>query len=335
MARPLPGLLLALAVASTVCPSELKHRHAIEIIWQDPGNVSRRDLVLGPGGRAMMPRAPLHFIEEELAGTNPKIKVRDHNGREWSVKWGPEAYASPFSSHLVWACGYEVEVEYFVARGRVHGAHDLTRAAAFVKPDGSFQDARFQLRSKSPKFLKDSNWAWTNNPFQGTPQFNGLRIMMMLLSNWDAKDARNFANDGTGHGRADSNLGIFEAHGKPVRYIYAVTDWGATLGKWSPVPLMRTKWDSKGFAQQTPDFVKGVQNGEVQWGFAGTHNPDITRGIRVTDVRWLLQYLGRVTDAQLRNGLVASGATPQDTEIFARALRDRIRQLERIASNGV
>jgi hypothetical protein len=274
------GLLTVLALdAQLFAKPTHKHKHQfLEVLWTDPGNVSQKNLAQGPGGRTRSPRPPFHFVEEDLSGTNPKIKVKDANHVEWAMKWGPEAYASPFSSHLAWACGYIVETEYFVPRGVVSGARHLKRASPYVKPDGSFRDARFQLRSKEPKFLKDSNWTWTNNPFLGTPEFNGLRIMMMLVSNWDAKDARDFTEDG-GHGRADSNLAIFEESGKPHRYLYFVSDWGATLGKWSPVPLLRTKWDSKGFASQSPDLVKGVRNGEVQWGYSGTHGADIMNGI--------------------------------------------------------
>ncbi len=330
------ALLLSIGAAQPAWAAARKHapKKSVEILWRNPGNVSRRDLAYGPGGRAEAPRSPYHFEEEVLSGTNPKVKIKDRRGVTWEVKFGPEAYASAFSSHLVWACGYVVETEYFEPSGRISGVHDLKRAAGSIKPDGSFRDARFQLRAKHPKFLKDTNWAWTNNPFIGTPAFNGLRILMMLVSNWDAKDARDFAEDGAGHGRSDSNLAIFEEHGKPPRYLYFVSDWGATMGKWSPVSPARSKWDSKGYASQSQDFVKGVRNGEVQWGYSGTHGADISRGIRAGDVQWLMRYLGQITDAQLRAGLAASGATPEDVDIFARALRDRIQQLNKVARGG-
>lgn len=325
------GLLLTLFVAATSAAPKPKRKPALQaVLWRDPGDVTLRDLSAGPGGRNGVPKPPFRFVEEDLAGTNPKLKVKDVRGAAWIVKWGPEAYASAFSSHLVWACGYSVETEYFVPSGRIAGAQNLKRAAAFVKPDGSFRDARFQLRTKSPAFLKHNNWAWTNNPFLGKPEYNGLRILMMLVSNWDAKDARDLADDGTGHGRADSNLAIFKTPGHHPSYLYLVSDWGASMGKWSPLPPLRTKWDSAGFALQTPEFVKGVHDDEIDWGYSGTHGPDIAKGIRVKDVHWLMRYLGRISDAQLRRGLVASGATPQQVDVYTRALRARIRQLQKI-----
>ena len=46
---------------------------------------------------------------------------------------------------------------------------------------------------------------------------------------------------------------------------------------------------------------------------------------------WLMRYLGRITDTQLRAGLRASGATPDETECFTRAVRARIDELRRVA----
>jgi hypothetical protein len=33
------------------------------------------------------------------------------------------------------------------------------------------------------------SWSWDDNPFVGVPQLNGLKIVNMLLSNWDTKIA--------------------------------------------------------------------------------------------------------------------------------------------------
>src|SRR5260370_36088514 len=38
---------------------------------------------------------------------------------------------------------------------------------------------------------KEANWNWRHNAFLGTREFNGLRVMMALLSNWDLKDENN------------------------------------------------------------------------------------------------------------------------------------------------
>src|SRR5205823_13945919 len=138
---------------------------SVNILWRDPGRVEALDFVNGVGGSARAPLGPFQFIEEDRAGSNPKIKVRDAHGEEWSVKWSEEAKPEVFATRLAWACGYIAQPEYFVSAGRIVGAKHLTRAPANVQPDGSFRDARFQLRAKGPKYLKHDNWPWNYNPF--------------------------------------------------------------------------------------------------------------------------------------------------------------------------
>lgn len=331
MPRLVAALLLTLSTGLAGGPatrvSQPKHASkAINLLWQDPGPVEALDFANGVGGSAKAPHAPFHFIDEDLTGSNPKIKVRDARGQEWSVKWSDEAKPEVFASRLAWACGYIAQPEYFVGAGRIEGVKHLTRARAAVQPDGSFRDARFQLRTKWPKFLKHDNWAWNYNPFAGTRELNGLKVLMMLTSNWDNKDARDIDRD--------SNLAIFEASKHPRReYLYFVADWGASMGKWGHV-YNRSKWDCKGYTEQTPSLVRGVHNGVVDWGYIGQHTEDATKGIRVSDVAWLMRYLGRITDAQLRAALRASGATPDETECFTRAVRARIDELRKVARSA-
>jgi hypothetical protein len=297
------------------------------VLWQDPGNVESLDLVWGIGGEAKKPEPPYSFVEEELSGTTPKVKVKDGKGTTWVVKFGEEAKPSVFATRLVWACGYTVEVEYLITHGQITGAHDLKRAAPWLQKDGAFSDGRFQLRADYPKFVTGHSWAWTNNPFLGTPELNGLKILVMLLSNWDTKDARDLT-----HGKeVDSNLAIFqETGGDQPRYLYFDSDWGASLGRWGGIAT-RSKFECKGYSAQTQDFVQGSENGIVRWGYMGKHNEDIVKNIRVSDVQWLLQYLGRITDEQLRRGLAASGATPEEMDCYVRSIRQRINQLQAVA----
>lgn len=327
------GLLIGCVCAAPVpaqsahAPRPVRHpeegaRKATNILWRNPGRVETLDLANGVGGSAKSPRPPFRFIEEDVSGSNPKIKVRDARGTEWGLKWGEEAKPEVFASRLAWACGYIAQPEYFVADGKIIGVKKLARAAAFVAPDGGFQNARFQFRSKSPKFLKKDNWSWSYNPFVGTKELNGLKVLMMLTSNWDNKDARDIDRD--------SNLGLFEDRrgGHPV-ILYFVADWGASMGKWGRV-YNRNKWDCKGYSEQTRGFVKGVKNGVVEWGYVGQHTEDAAKDIRVSDVAWLMRYLGRLTDRQIRAGLRASGATPDETECFTSALRARMEELRRV-----
>lgn len=298
------------------------------ILWRDPGAVESLDFVGGVTGRNRAPKPPFTFIEESLSGSNPKIHVTDANGVEWSVKFGTEVNAETFATRLAWAAGYFVEPAYFVASGQVRNVGKLTRAKEHVKSDGRFADARFEMqREKGIKKLdQEESWGWLKNPFTGTKELNGLKVIFMLTSNWDNKDVRDI--------KRGSNTAIFRYPAKftggDAEDRYLITDWGGSMGKWGGY-ASREKWDCKGFRSQTKDFVKGMKGDLVQFGYSGQHTDDFKSDIRASDVKWLLQYLGRITDAQLRDGLQASGATTEEVECFAQSLRDRINQLKAVA----
>ncbi len=295
------------------------------VIWQNPGSVETLDLVGGSTGRAKAPKPPFTFVEESLSGSNPKIRVSDANGVRWTAKFGTEVNAETFATRLVWAVGYFVEPAYFVPSGKIVGVGKLTRAKDFVKSDGSFTDARFEMQKEKnvKKLEEEESWGWIQNPFVGSKELNGLKVMLMLTSNWDNKDVRD--------AKRGSNTAIFRTPvGSRVEDRYLVTDWGGSMGKWGGY-LSREKWDCKGFNSQSKDFVKGVKGEMVQFGYSGQHTDDFKNAIRVSDVQWLMQYLGRITDAQLQSGLKASGATPDEAACFTTALRDRINQLKLVA----
>src|SRR5688572_1320689 len=179
----------------------LRSRRAV--LWRDPGAVDRLDLAAGPGGRDGMPAAPFRFIEEHASGSFPSLSVSDARGRRWRVKWGDEVHTETFATRLAWAAGYFVEVNYFVPSGRIEGTNGLQRARQCISEDGDFRDARFELDEPGVvKHFDEHSWAWNDNPFVGTRELNGLKVVMMLLSNWDNKDVRDVARG--------SNTAIFE-----------------------------------------------------------------------------------------------------------------------------
>jgi hypothetical protein len=101
------------------------------------------------------------------------------------------------------------------------------------------------------------------------------------------------------------------------------------MGKWGGF-FKRGKWDCEGFLGQSDDFVKGVKRGEVEWGYSGQHTDAIKDGIPVEHVKWLLGYLGKLTDTQIRAALRSSGASPSEESCFARAIKQRIAALWRL-----
>lgn len=308
-------------------PAEVANRPAL--IWKDPGDVAAFDFTYGPGGADLIPQGPFRFIEAPQGGTSPKVTVSDKNDRVWAVKFGVEAPAETFSMRLAWAAGYWVQPTYLVVNGRILNAESLEvtdRARPYInRQTGAFVAGRFQLRDKeSPKPMEGDGWDWNKNPFRGTRELNGLKILMLLTSNWDPKDA----DQGGG-----SNTAIFDATQHDGQLYYVFTDWGATMGRWGNLAT-RDKWDCSGYAKQSRDFIKAVNGNVIEWGYSGKKKRDIAEGLTVDDVRWLMQYLGRLTDEQLRAGLLASGADEKELECYQHAIRDRLAQLQYVAETG-
>lgn len=314
--------LASAAIALAALPSAVAGQ---AVLWQAPGKITVNDWIWGVGGEARAPKPPYEFVNEDLHGTNPKIRVRDAKGDRWIVKFGGETHSDVFASRLLYALGYVTQPTYYVASGTITGVHDLKRAKPFVARDGSFRFARFKLHDHNRLAPVDGEaWSWNDNPFVGTPQLGGLKIVMMLTSNWDAKDAR----DGAG-----GNTSIYSKPGPDAgQRFYAFDDWGATMGR-SGGFFTRDKWDPAGYQAQTRRFVRITPGGAIQWGYRGKHNPDIVSHVSVEDVRWLMTYLSRVSDEEVRAGLQASGATKAEIGAYTRAIRERIVQLQHLADS--
>ena len=291
-------------------------------IWREPSMAESSDLRYGPGGQDGVPVAPFRFVEEHLAGSQPCVAVRDGRNRLWRVKWGHEARPEAFAVRVAAALGYFAEVTHYVAEGRIEDVGDLSRARGCVNEDGSFVEARFELEDRSVRMLFDEHsWAWDDNPFVGTRQLNGLKILNMLLSNWDTKDRRDVSRG--------SNTAIFEYRvsrwAREARYL--ITDWGGAMGRWGSNIVSRGRWDPAGFEEQTPAFVAGLRGEWVNFGYQGQRTAEIARGISVDDVAWFYEYARRLTPASVRTGLLTCGATEEEATRFATAIIERVRQL--------
>jgi hypothetical protein len=296
-------------------------------IWRDPGPVEQLDLSAGPGGPGSVPVPPFTFLEEHATGSQPCVSVEDAHGRRWRVKWGHEVQCETFAVRFAAACGFFAEVTHLVPSGTIDGAGTLARARDCIGPDGRFCDARFELDDPDVrKLFEEHSWAWNDNPFVGTRELDGLKIVVMLLSNWDTKDRRDVARG--------SNTAIFEHRRASWRREaqYLLTDWGGSMGKWGSNIVTRGRWDVAGFEAQTPSFVTGVQDGCIVFGYAGQRTADVANGIRVEHAAWLHRLASRLTREQLIAGLKASGATDDEAGRFAEALLDRVAQIGRAVS---
>lgn len=312
----------SLAVLLAAVPLTAGNATLPSSMWHEPPPVtSMEHWVWGPGGRDWAPAAPFTLVKRDTSGTNPKVVIKDARGRTYDVKLGAKVIADTFCSRFVTAVGYMDEPAYYVAAGTIEGAGDLHMT--LVSRDGHFTKARFQPRGQPNfVFMPKLNWQWADNPFLGTREFAGLKILMMLLSNWDNKDAEP---------KEDSNNGVFRVpYQGREQYFYGVFDWGGSLGRWGH-SLRRDQSDCAGFTLDTPRFVRRTREGRIEWAYQGKHSEVMKIGITVDDIRWLLTYLHRITPDQMLTGLKASGATDRQSGCWAGSIERRIAMLEAVS----
>jgi hypothetical protein len=280
------------------------------VLWRQPADVSALDLFLGPGGEAMKPAAPFTFVKEEKGGYSKKYRVRDAAGRGWVAKIGKEAQPETAVTRLVWAAGYVTEITYLAPRATIEGK-------------GTFENVRFEARPENVKRLDE--WRWEQNPFSGTRELRGLKIMMALVENWDLKDDNNRV------------LAVSGASGTELQYI--VSDLGATIGKTGgqngPIAFIRqvkgTRNEPEDYANDK--FIDGVEGGHVKFNFSGK-NSELMRDIPIEDARWLGDILSRLSDKQLEDAFRAANYTPDEVRVLAASVRGRINQLTSLPADA-
>jgi|SRR5215213_1201403 len=277
------------------------------VLWHDPGNVSALDLFHGAGGSAMLPdTSRLTFIEEEEGGYSKKFRVRDARGRVWVAKVGKEAQPETAATRLLWAAGYLPEITYLAPRVTIPGK-------------GTFENVRFEARPEGVK--RHGEWRWDENPFAGTRELQGLKIMMALIENWDLKDSNNRI------------LAVSGASGNELRYV--VSDLGATFGKTggqhSPMALLRNVKGSRNEPEDyaSDKFIEGVEGGRVRFHFSGK-NGGLIDDITVEDARWLGGLLSRLSDKQIEDAFRAANYTDEEVRLLSAEVRQRIGELANV-----
>ncbi len=304
-AASLVGLLLvALVLASPAAAAQKKSKkqkkplpRGTPVLWSDRDPASL-DLAAGPGGAGMRPvTRGLTFLKEEKGGWSKKYRVRDSRGREWVVKLGREAQSEAAASRLIWAAGYETEITYLVPRVTIPGK-------------GTFENVRFEARPKNVKRLGE--WTWEQNPFAGTRELDGLKVLMVLLNNWDLKDENNVIIHAPGEGELR----------------YAISDLGATFGKTGGLGplwrLTRSRNEPEDYADSK--FIDKVEDGYVDFHFTGV-NKGVVEKIKVEHARWIGEHLSRLQDGQLSALFRSANYTPEETRLLTRVVRARIEEL--------
>lgn len=295
-----------------------------EVMWREPVDIKSRDLFYGIGGRKGMPdpSTPFTFVKHSESGTQKKVIVKDVRGHEWTVKFGREARPETVSTRIVWAAGYHTDQDYFVRKARIVGKENIDA-----------RDVRFERRDDG--FEEDGNWSWKENPFVGTRDLEGLKILMALLKNWDVKSTNN-------------EIARQVVGSRPGLRIYYVSDLGASLGQtgtWlHKIPLFRdlpasyffasskAKGDPESFAEEK--FIKGVEDGKVIFYFRRARGRSMLKDISVGATRWMGGLLGQLSNQQLADAVRAGGYEGEEAATYVRVLRNRINQLQNLKPDG-
>ena len=291
------------------------------VIWRDPGDISALNLFDGVGGaqNAPDPDATFTFLKEVQQGTSPKFDVQDARGVRWRVKLGEEVQAETAATRLLWAAGYFVDEDYYLPQIKVENLPRLHRGEQFVVGGEIVRNVRLERKTKIEKL---GNWDWFKNPFIGTREFNGLRVMMSLLNNWDLKDINN-------------SVYVIDDERR-----YLVSDVGATFGRTGD-PFTRTKSDLRGYEESK--FVEKETPAEIDFTLhsrpfvlAAINVPNydkrvmmeyVTKGVPPSDAKWLGQLLGRLSEQQIRDCFRAAGYSPEQIDGYTREVQKRIAAL--------
>src|SRR5438045_6594189 len=211
------ALVILLSVSAAVAKDQPKAKQTPQtspVLWSDPVDIASRNLFYGEGGERDQPHGIMTFLKEDKGGTNPKFDVRDEDGTKWRAKLGVEARPETAAAHLLWAVGYCRDEDYFVFSLTVENMPShLKRGQNLLGSNGIIPNVRLKRRIQGEK--KIGRWKWKQNPFRGTRELNGLRVMMALINNWDL---------------IDENNSIYQESDPPEKR-YLVSDLGSYSGK--------------------------------------------------------------------------------------------------------
>ena len=275
-------------------------------LWQEPRDLSRRDLRHGSGGarRAPDPAAVYQFEKADRSGYSKGYEVVAPDGRRWNVKLGPEAQSEVAASRILWALGYHQPVVYYLPHWTLGGA-----------VAGPQEAGRFRLQDANWKVVED--WSWYENDFVGTRPFKGLIVANLILNNWDWKTSNNKV--------------IEYREGGSIGRLYVVRDLGASLGRttfpgWLNFPFLRmwkqgTRNDVADFESQT--LIKRVEGDRVEFDYRGV-NKSLVDSVTPADVMWTCRLMARISDGQWRDAFLGAGYSSDEAERFVRKIKSKI-----------
>ncbi|HEY0461073.1 MAG TPA: hypothetical protein VGC97_18195 [Pyrinomonadaceae bacterium] len=292
-------LVIAFMTLSALSQKQDATTESKQVLWE-PVNIAERDLFNGPGGQTMQPALKeIQFFGRQTGGTQIKYRLKDGAGKEWVVKVGRETQPETAAVRLLWAIGYPTEINYLVPSLEIKGSGNGA---------GIYKNARFEARPDNIK--RGDKWSWTSNPFVGTNEFEGLKLMMAIFNNWDIKDENTaILNDGS------------------AQY-YIISDLGATFGK---VPKEsggksgRTVNKPEQYAQSK--FIRQVRDDVIELDYRGKAD-NIIKTAKVEHGRWLADLLLQLSDRQIEDSFRAANYEPEDVKLLAQAFKARIAELD-------
>jgi hypothetical protein len=273
----------------------------VAALWREPD--SPRDLFGGVGGaeRSPDPRDQFTVIDVKEGSFSEGYTVTDTRGREWSVKFPPEAQPEVVVSRIVWGLGYHQVPTYLLP------SWEAKRA---LGPNPQ-REARFRpkhIAIDGVALKEKGDWSYYQNPFVGRRELAGLLVLQVMLANSDLKDAQNVLYE-------------LEQPLEGSRVWYVARDLGHTFGRTGRVDAPRN--DIEAF--ETGKFIRGVKDGFVQFEFHSRHGA-LVEHVTVADVRWICTRLSAFTDRQWNDAFRAGGYDPVMTGRFVRSLKQRIAQ---------
>jgi len=297
------------------------------VLWTQPENIAGLDMYNGRGGEKHVPKPPFTYEAEDMNGTNPKFDVRDADDTKWRVKLGEEPRPEVVASRFLWAAGYFVNEDYVLPQADIQKLQ--IKRGGNLAPNGHITDARFARKPGGEK--KIGIWKWKDNPFMGTREFNGLRVMMAVLNNWDLKDVNNaiYSDEKTG------------------QQVFLVSDIGATF---ATNQIHTTRFKDKGNVDsyKKSKFITKVEDGKVSFGtprppagagaiFEDTFTGDYMRrmgfdwighDIPIADAQWVGSLLAQLSHQQIVDAFRAGHFPPDVVTEYVSIVESRIAELK-------
>ena len=272
---------------------------AVLELWSDPTDIAQRNLLWGSSRREHAPSTTDVYtvVSIDKTGYSRGYDVKGPDGRTWDIKLGNEVQSEIVVSRVLWALGYYQPETYYLTGWQLAGSWE-----------SEGEPARFRLESDHQN---DGEWAWLDNPFNGTRPLQGLIAINLLLNNHDLKTSNNRV------------YRLADPKAEPARR-YVVQDVGSSLGKPRGFPYV------KGTRNNLEDYedlglIRTIDGSRVQLDYRGQH-ADVLEALSPADLIWACELMDRLSDAQLDDAFKAGGYDSDVRQRYIAKLRSKIRE---------